>query len=365
MISHNMLETLIDYSKEHRAQVVAVGTGLGIAAVAAYRHFKPEADPDGNFYDFIGTSASFIREEVPNAPEWFMVGGGMSAVLAHPDTEIDLGNRLVIAPPDIEKARVRPNGKVVDQDIIAVTTDEDLVLQIRRALTPNPAILRDGTQEQIEREKRKPGQHVEIGVSPLKRQSDFERKPLLIRDFVSNRVEDDSDSITSYSWRIADIAVELPPESLESWRMQLNDSSLVNIPHPMIGMLSYPNRACHGVRFRDIKKMKEMEAVLGPVFGFELKWNKRQTQVEVVVTAETKDLDIFQAAIDFNNQKNALRFKNTIKRIGVGKAALLAAKIAGHRKADKYLQDLGQSGVVYKLIVSRASDEEQAKLWQD
>jgi hypothetical protein len=246
IINDNMIETLQTYTREHPAQAIAIGAGIGIAAMATYNQLRPktEYDADGNFYDFLGELDSSMLElrqecqrlgiEIPEGH--FVLGGGSSAALSEEGTVIDIGNLSVNAPGTLEKPRVRPhNGRVADVDLLVLSSDPRTIKRARRALTPDPRVLAGNDKAAIERELQKPGAKLKIGVCGLTPGNKYNPESFdnnskrlihnLKSDFVSHRVRNEDGTI---SWRLADIDVLLPEAAFQTWQTNIGDK--VSIP---------------------------------------------------------------------------------------------------------------------------------------
>lgn len=363
------MEQLGRFSREHKAAsgaAIAVGAGLGL--YAAYHAVKPERhfDTGENYFEIIrGLDETVVNAVGPDVG-YVVVGGAAAAALMDPRAQYDVSAEAIRAPKvgpkdkgGFHKDQFREdNGTMADIDVIVFDIDPK-----DDTTTTNVDRVREALEDKY-------GAKLKIGVTGLHIAEDREVTPEtaikralknIKKDWVSDRVVDESGR---RSFVIADLDVELPDEYFKPWRtyLEYEDGTIESFPvfNPLIQVSCYLSRACHGIRKRDISKVEKiMENVGGHFDGAHLVWGKKQktADIELVHPAD----EGVSAAINFAEQKNNLRFRETYRRLGVGQAALLATRIAIHRQLDTraFFLQFGQGGWLYDNVVSRFSDEQQ------
>jgi hypothetical protein len=351
------------------AGAIVGGIALGKACSTAAKQEKTHQTGE-NVFDIIQNIDNYIIREIGVDTQYFMMGGCSSSALADPRTRIDEATRRIIPPQDIHKDQFRrENGSQTDIDILVLSSDQKVVDGVRRALTPDHSVLTSelANKEEKQYEHNKPGAKLKVGVTGLLADGQYQPnsslkdkiKGFIKNDWVSYRTITDDNTIF---FRIADIKAALPESYFEPWYLQLKDGNCVPVFHPMIQVLCYLSRTSHGIRKRDINKVQSIMDNFGHQFSALLTWDNSQHtgKIQQVNTSN----EGIEAAVNFVIQKNNLRWKNTKERIGKNKAALLAARIAIHRRLDnsERLTALGQEGWIYDNILSRISGERQQKL---
>lgn len=362
-----MIEAIKEQAEAHPAVAASLAVaGAGAGAAVLWKYLQPEKNHDGgeNYFDIIANLDECIRsEEGCEDVSYFMLGGGAAAALADERTIVDIRNHRIIPPADIRKDQYRSdNGTMADVDILVMSADEDVITSVKSALEPKK--VEDGDIDP-QKESAKPGAKLKIGVTGLMPGSEYHDEPssmvgraikTIKKDWVSQRLSYENGVRT---FAISDVEVELPSEYFEPWEMVLKDGKSVSVPHPLIQVLNYLSRACHGVREqRDGEKVDKMMQNIGPLFGAGVVWDdKRQT---AKMTVESPEPGV-NAAVDFVDRKNSLRWQYTQERMGKLEAGLLAARIAIHRKLDtwKFVRALGQDGILYDKVISKFSGERQ------
>lgn len=353
-----MIETMRQFSQEHpAARNTLIATAAMAGGVALYKALKPERHygPGENYFDIIHGFHQTVVDAVGEDVGYVMMGGGAAAALIHPETEIDIENRRIIAPPNIHKDQFRTdNGSMADIDVLVFAMDskdkETDVDRVRAALEAQY------------------GSKLKVGVTGLHSAEKYDERQnsnSLIsnfkKDWVSDRIEDESGR--RYV-AIGDIKVELPEDYFETWTLEFLNKDTMEIEsipvfHPLIQASCYAARTCHGIRPRDIPKVSDIMSNIGWRFGATVEFGHKQQTADIVPTYPL-DEDGVTAAIYFCDQKNRLRWPET-KRLGIGQAALLATRIAIHRQLDtrKFFEQFGQGGWLFDHFISRISGEKQ------
>lgn len=357
-----MIETVRQFGQEHKGmRNAAIAAGVGVGLYALYNAVKPERhyDTGENYFDIIRGFNQTVIDAVGEDVGYVMMGGGASAALMHPETVIDVENRRIKPPANIHKDQFREdNGSMADIDVLVFaidTKDEEDITEV------------DNVREALEARY---GSKLKIGVTGLHAAENQDIEPTTLtqkllknikKDWVSDRVENvNGERFVT----IADIKVALPDEYFEPWEMELTneeDGSTEVIPvfHPLIQILCYLSRACHGIRPRDIPKVIDGMDNIGSIFGAKLVFGEKQQTASLELTDPVDDG--VHAAIDFAEQKNNLRRRETKKRMSETQAALLAARIAIHRQLDtrKFTIQFGQGGWIFDNFISKISGEKQ------
>lgn len=317
-------------------------------------------EPGGkNFLYCVRNLMDVVEAEAPDTPAYATVGGGASAALGAEGTVIDTTNRLILPPVNLYKPQYRENGSLADCDILLFSTDKAAVNGLRRALTPDQDILKNGDETMRAHEEAKPGADLKIGVTPLATLQDYEKGLALTRDFVSERVEYPNGT---RRFNIYNLSTLLPDEYFEPWQQQLPSGGFMPVMHPVIQVANYGSRTSYGVRDRDVKKIQKMHRSIGAAFGMDLEWTQGNRQVDIRVDKTTMAHPGVEAALEFLTKKNALRYKDTRPVTSRRRAALFALKQALHRPADKYMEKYGQEGLLFDHVLSRFTGEDQTKL---
>lgn len=357
-----MIETMRQRSQEHRGmRNAAIAAGVGVGLYALYNAVKPEKhfDTGENYFDIIRGFNQTVIDAVGEDVGYVMMGGGASAAIMHRDTVIDIENRRIKPPADIHKDQFRAdNGSMADIDVLVFaidTKDEEDITDVDR--------VREALEENY-------GSRLKIGVTGLHAAENQDIEPATLtqkllknikKDWVSDRIENvDGERFVT----IADIKVALPEEYFETWEMELTndeDGSTEIIPvfHPLIQILCYLSRACHGLRPRDVEKVVEGIDNIGGLFGARLVMGDKN-QTATLKLVDPVD-DGVSAAVEFVDEKNSARWCETKERMSKSQAALLAARIAIHRQLDtrKFTIQFGQGGWIFDNIISKISGEKQ------
>lgn len=357
-----MIERVGEFAKEHP---VATVVALGAMGVALYEKLKPDHEPGENALKIMSNLVDCIENEYANLPEerpipnYYVVGGGAVAALTDSATVFDFESipPKVIAKPTLFKAQFRKNGSLGDIDIIVQgdNTDADI---IRAALTPNETVLGTDSQKDIDYELSKPGAKLKIGVTPLRPESDYQKKGLL-RDFVSERVVDERGHT---SLRILDVEVPLTDDYWQVWHQVLtNGVDYIPVMNPVTQVGNYIARTCYDEpRKRDVQKLEDMERVVGPAFGISLRRNPRDKIVGI--DAHDPYNPQYGPVIEFLDQKLTRHFQRNKEVLGTSSAAWFAIKQALHKPADTYLEKVGQGGWLFDKVLSPISGERQQKI---
>ncbi len=367
-----MLAETIRNANHYIGETVTASSLLALGGLAAYFKLRPERcrDLGENYFDIIADLDSRIMSAVGDEIGYAMVGGGTSAALMNPKTIYDLEKKLVIPPSDIRKDQFRPeNGTLADVDILVFTDDNTIIDQIKSSLIPNFAVNDDVNKDSYKAELSKPGAKLKIGITGFVSRAEYDsvhqtknRKYLLNilkKDWVSQRLLNSDSSCT---FAISDIKVGLPDEYFDPWLLVLNNGNTIRILHPLLHVLCYPARASHGVRPRDKSKIVKMMDNIGEIFNTKVVWGDNDRTVNLIAD-ESLNAGV-KAAIEFNRQKNDLRWEKTKARLPISEAAILSARIAIHRQLDtrKIFIQFGQGGWLYDNIFSRFSNESQTSI---
>lgn len=362
-----MHENEVDSGRARVSPLVAavVAGGLAVGGRALYRRLQPEKQHDrgDNFYDCIANLDTLIRQEVGEDVDYVMIGGGASEPLK--DSRTRLEDPDIIPPDDLFKPQFREDtGAKCDVDLIILTRDPQVIKRIKRALRPNKKILAEGTEEQKQAELAKPGAKLKLGITGMVSGEDY-YKPSegtkakamkgFMKDWTSHRLEfEDGRRI----FTISDVIVNLPDEYFEPHYLVLKNGERVPVLHPLIQVLCYASRTCHGIRIRDVSKVTEIMDNIGERYGAHLVWGKNNETVSLVFDQPTTNPGVL-AALKFADDKNALRWLYTKNRLGMRQACLLAGKQAVHRFVDIHFVEFGQGGPLYDKVLSKFSDEDQ------
>ena len=353
--------------QESRRQKLAwCAGGLLVAGLVAYQMLKPERhhEEGENYFDIIANLDECVRLKDTTTP-YFVLGGCVTAALANPKTVIDNENRFIIPPENIYKPQYRQNnGTLSDVDILVVSKDTRKVLAIRDALVPDPTILKSGDDQASQTELSKPGGRLKIGVTGLLSEDELHYRPRSLRekiihditkDYVSQRAQFDDGS---YKWAISNIEVDLPDEYFEPWQMVLKNNNTVPVLNPLIHVLCYASRTCHGIRKRDVEKVRTIMDNIGNKFAASLLLDDKNQTASIELNGSVNEG--VKAAKEFCDLKNELRWPKTRHEMGVYEAGLLASRIALHRAVDKweFLEQFGQGGWLYDHLFSRFSREQ-------
>lgn len=322
----------------------------------------PYQDPGGrNFLFCVDDLVDVVMREAPDTPPYYLLGGGVSAALSEQGTHIDIATGSICPPRNLYKPQFRDNGSQADCDILLASSSQEAADQLRKALTPNPTKLTQGSDEERKLERAKPGCDLKIGVSPLTTEEEYESGSRLTADFVSKRVEANDGKRT---FRILDLVVELPDEYFDQWQQVLPSGKTIPTMHPVILMANYASRVCHGIRHRDVAKLQKMHQSVGHYFDTEIEWDQRQRRADIRVNRATMSHTGVEAALEFLSKKNTLMYAKNRSRMGRLGAGIYAVKQTLHRPADRYLEKLGQGGPLFDHVLSKISGERQTRLEQ-
>jgi hypothetical protein len=355
------------FNTNRSAEVAIITAGVVALSALAYVKLKPERSKDRgeNYFDIIDDLDSRIVLGIGEEVGYVVVGGGACAALMDPRTQYDLDRRLIIAPEGIRKDQFRANGTMADIDIVVFIDEESVIEEAKSSLTPNQEIIQGEDEELSKIELSKPGAKLKIGITGLMPESEYDEPPATRIEYLINTIKKDwvsqrlLNGDSSRFFAISDIKIELPDEYFEPWHIELNSGKTIPVLHPLLQVLCYPSRASHGIRPRDKSKVIDIMNNIGDIFGARLVWGDNGRTANLVVD-ELSNPGI-RAAIEFCEQKNALRWINTKERLSKKEAAILAARIAIHRQLDtrKIFIQFGQGGWLYDNVVSRFSRESQ------
>lgn len=174
-------------------------------------------------------------------PDVQIIGGIGAVALSHPDTVIDVQTKTLIAPDSLVMPSRRPDGSLRDIDVLVLSSNRDDIKDVESIVT---SVV---------------GKELEASVFGM-RSADILKKQLsrplgftVFKTFLSDRYESED----SYIKSLFPFAVEMNPESLETWTMSLRGITLP-IPNPAMSLINYTNRSISGLRPKDAEKVEQM-----------------------------------------------------------------------------------------------------------
>lgn len=190
-----------------------------------------------------------FSEAIAERDDIQLMGGIGSAALTDARTAIVLDEKRVVAPPDLYLSQYRSPGNLRDLDALILTTDDDLKDQAE-------AMVKKLIKDQLEVEM--------FNLKPAQQLDDQRQKPLLAAalTLVGDRYahEPTNDQAIEAQKALFPFAVDMHPETLETWRLYIGEKDRypLPIPHPGTVILNYMTRATYGPRHKDRKKLNEM-----------------------------------------------------------------------------------------------------------
>lgn len=185
-----------------------------------------------------GTDASAVQ----------LLGGIGSAALKEPATMICAEDRVKRASEGLHVPQYRPDGNLRDMDLLVISSDDEAINTIKHHA------------------KMTIGDQLEISIFGLRPNTKLEtqhRRPFGwagLKAFLGDRYVAPGAQGDSISGKRAlfPFAVPLTPESMETWRLYIDDDRSVPIPHPGASILNYLTRSVSGLRPKDHDKVNDM-----------------------------------------------------------------------------------------------------------
>ena len=196
-------------------------------------------------YEVVSELDQALRGALADGHDYLVLGGLVSAALAHPDSAIELNGAdgYVYAAPDSAIPTIRNNNTKRDVDILIPSLIDDQEAERLKQ------VAREATDDRLRvsicafNERRDDAEDDNIVVS-------------FIKGWVSERTVDDK-GILRYEMGPLEQVVE--PASYRPWRLVLpHDNSSLQILHPVGHVLAYRMRSSSGVRKKDKQKLAEM-----------------------------------------------------------------------------------------------------------
>ncbi len=203
---------------------------------------------DKSCYDVIGELDNGLMDILNPDQRYFVLGGIATSAIMDPTSVFDHQTQTLIAGPDTVLPVIRQeNGTRRDIDVLVLD-----LLSKKEAKTISRKV-----DEVINRE-------LIVSVFGLKKHHSLEGQPLAqlrqsIASPISKRTIDEEGRLR---YELFPLSQEVPQDSFEPWTLQMPNGQSVSIFNPAAHMLAYKTRSITGIRYKDQKKVSEMEDVI-------------------------------------------------------------------------------------------------------